>query len=269
MTADREELRRTFDRAADLYQRARPDYPEALFDRLLDVTGVGAGDRVLEVGCATGKATGALARRGLGLTAVELGPSLAAAARRNLAGFPNVDVIEGNFDVWEPPQPHSFDLLFAATAWQWTDPTLRYERAAHSLRPGGYLAFWDAWHVFPVGGDRFFHEIQDVYEEIGEGLKPGERYLRPGELEVRRDEIEASGGFEVVSIDHFDWEVVYDADGYIDLLRTFSGHIAMEPWQRDRLFTEIRRRLALRPDGLLRRHWGAVLHVAQRVGRGA
>ena len=47
---DREALRQTFDAAADLYQRARPGYPEALFDRLLAVTRVGAGDPVLEVG---------------------------------------------------------------------------------------------------------------------------------------------------------------------------------------------------------------------------
>ncbi len=62
----------------------------------------------------------------------------------------------------------------------------------------------------------------------------------------------------------FDWEVSYDAEAYIRLLDTFSGHIAMEQWQRDRLYGAIRERLARRPDGRLRRHWGAVLHVARR-----
>jgi hypothetical protein len=38
----------------------------------------------------------------------------------------------------------------------------------------------------------------------------------------------------------------------------------MEDWQRDRLYDEVRRRLATRPDGLLRRHWGCVLHIARR-----
>jgi hypothetical protein len=53
------------------------------------------------------------------------------------------------------------------------------------------------------------------------------------------------------------------------LLDTFSGHIAMEQWQRDRLYGEIRRRLAERPDGTLRRHWGSVLQVARRAGSSA
>jgi hypothetical protein len=142
---------------------------------------------------------------------------------------------------------------------------VRYARAWQALRRGGHLAFWTAGHVLPDGGDPFFREIQEVYDEIGEGLPPGSPRLRPGELEEGRAEIEASDLFEVAHVRHFDWERVYDAAGYIELLDTFSGHIAMEPWQRERLYGEIRRRLGRRPDGAVRRHWGAVLNVARRL----
>ncbi len=67
-----------------------------------------------------------------------------------------------------------------------------------------------------------------------------------------------------MDVRHYDWETVYDASGYIDLLNTVSGHITMQPWQRDTLYTEIRRRLAERHDGELRRHWGGVLHIGRR-----
>ena len=86
----------------------------------------------------------------------------------------------------------------------------------------------------------------------------------PGRLTDQSADIEASGLFSVVCVRQYDWERVYDADGYIELLDTFSGHIAMAPWQRERLYGEIRRRLSGRPSGTLRRHWGAVLHVARR-----
>lgn len=266
MTADsrREALRDTFDRAADRYQRARPDYPHALFDDLVAAAGLASGSRLLEVGCATGKATLPLARRGFRITCVESGPNLAAAARRNLAGL-DVAVVEARFEDWRPAAGQRFDLVFAATAWNWIDPAVRYARAWQALAPGGHLAFWNADHVFPDGGDPFFREIQDVYDEIGEG--GGGRWTRPGELADRTEEIEAGGLFEVVHVRHFDWERVYDAEGYIDLLDTFSGHIAMEDWQRDRLYGEIRLRLGRRPGRALRRHWGAVLHVARRVER--
>jgi hypothetical protein len=61
--------------------------------------------------------------------------------------------------------------------------------------------------------------------------------------------------------------VTYDADSYLALLDTFSGHITMQDWQRHHLDDEIRRRLGERPDATLRRHWGAVLHVAERLRR--
>jgi SAM-dependent methyltransferase len=261
----RQRLRQTFDRAADLYQRARPDYPDELFDDVVSVAGLTAGDRLLEVGCATGKATLPLARRGFSITCVELGPHLAEAARRNVSGL-DVEVVDGRFEDWRPPHGERFALVFAATAWSWVDPAVRYARAWEALRPGGHLAFWNATHVFPDGGDPFFVEIQPVYDEIGEGMPPGSGRPRPGELEDSRGEIEASGLFEVVHVRHFDWERVYGAEGYIELLNTFSGHIAMEDWQRARLYGEMRARLGRRRDTAVRRHWGAVLHIARRRG---
>lgn len=260
--ADRKRLGGTFDRASDLYQRARPEYPTALTERLLEVTQLRPGARLLEIGCATGKATLPLARRGFRIVCIEPGRALAAAARHNLAGF-DVDVVEARFEDWRPPAER-FDMVFAATVWHWLDPKLRFRLAADALGSRGYLAFWNASHVIPRNGDRFFVEIQDVYDEIGEGLPPDTPLTRPRELGDQRSEIEASGLFEVLEISQFDWETIYDADGYIDLLNTFSGHITMADWQRERLYGEIRRRLARRPDRRLRRHWGAVLHVAQR-----
>ncbi|HZA32960.1 MAG TPA: SAM-dependent methyltransferase, partial [Propionibacteriaceae bacterium] len=81
---DRERLQSTFEQAAQLYQGARPEYPENLFNRLMEVTGLRSGDHVLEVGAGPGKATLPLARRGLCITAIEPGPALAAEARNNL-----------------------------------------------------------------------------------------------------------------------------------------------------------------------------------------
>jgi SAM-dependent methyltransferase len=261
--ADRVRLRETFDRAAASYQRARPDYPDELFDDLIEAAGLAPGDRLLEVGCATGKATVPLARRGFRITCIELGPELAAAARRNLDGL-DAEVIEGRFEDWRPDPEIRFNLVFAATAWHWVDPAVGYRSAWRALRPGGHLAFWSATHVFPDGGDPFFRELQDVYDEINEGLPPGHVWPRPGELAEQTAEIEASGLFDVTHVRQFDWERVYDAEGYIGLLNTFSGHLSMADWQRERLYGEIRRRLGERPDGTLRRHWGAVLHVARR-----
>jgi SAM-dependent methyltransferase len=260
-------LRRSFESAASRYDRSRPDYPEELFDELVRLTGVRAGDSVLEIGCGTGKATRRLAARGLRVTCVELGADLARAARSSLSPFGDVDVMQADFEQWEPGHGVRFDLAVAATSWHWIDPDVRYRKTWELLRPGGHLAFWSAIHVFSEGGDPFFREIQEVYDEIGEALPPDAVWVRPGEVPDERNEILATSLFDDVVVRQFDWEVVYDADEYIALLETFSGHILMQPWQRERLFGEIRRRLAKRPDGRLRRHWGAALHVARRANK--
>jgi hypothetical protein len=154
--------------------------------------------------------------------------------------------------------------VFAATAWHWIDPAVGYHRAWQALKLGGYLAIWGQNHVFPDGGDPFFAEIQDVYDEIGEGLPDDAQRPRPGELADDRAAIESSGLFTVELVRQYDWELVYTAEAYIGLLSTFSNHIEMADWQRDRLFGEIRRRLAERQGNSVRRHWGSVLHVAKR-----
>jgi len=141
---DRHRLRMTFDAVADLYQQARPEYPEQLYDALVEAAGIKTGDRLLEVGCATGKATIPLARRGFRITCIEIGPDLVVAARRNLTDFPGVEITEGAFETCRPLVDGQFDLVFAATAWHWIDMATRYERAWELLRPGGHLAFWSA-----------------------------------------------------------------------------------------------------------------------------
>ncbi|MZQ86441.1 methyltransferase domain-containing protein [Paenibacillus sp. 5J-6] len=264
MQNDYKRLRTSFEQAASLYQQARPEYPEALFDEFIRVTKLQPGDRLLEVGCATGKATIPLAKRGFQITCIEIGAELAAEARHNLAGD-DVDIVTGSFEDWQSEAEPKFDVVFAATSWKWVDPAVRYTKAWQVLRPDGHLVFWNADHVFPEDGDPFFRDIQAVYNELGEG-KPVDdnEWTRPGELEDQSEEIEKSGLFEVVHVRHFDWERSYPAEAYIRLLQTFSGHILMEERKRDKLFNEIRVRLQKRSDQSVRRHWGAVLHVARR-----
>lgn len=258
------ELRLTFESAAGLYQSARPDYPNELFDDLLSLTGISPASDVLEIGCGPGKATLPLAKRGLKITAVELGTDLATEARRNLAGFDDVAVITSSFEEWKPKETREFDLIYAATAWHWIDPGIRYIKAAELLRPGGHLAVWRADHAFPTGYDPFFRIIQQTYEEIGES-RPGEWPPIPAEqMPDLAQEFAASGRFEVVGIRRYVWAVEYTANSYIALLDTFSGHIAMTSAKRDRLYGEIRRLLASRPNGRLTRHWSAVVTIGAR-----
>ncbi|MEV4096048.1 class I SAM-dependent methyltransferase [Streptosporangium saharense] len=262
----REHLRTTFDTVATAYQRARPDYPAGLYADLLAATGIEPPANLLEVGCGPGKATLPLARLGFRITAVELGAALAEEARRELRDFPAVSVITAPFETWRPKDDTPFDLLYAATAWKWLDPQVKYGRAAALLPPGGHLAVWDAQHAFPPDFDPFFTEIQQVYDEMGEG--DGAAWPPPppeDQPDLTAAEFEDSGRFTVVGTWRYVWAREYTAEEYIALLDTFSGHIAMPPAKREHLYEEVRRLLAARPDGRLTRHWTAALTVGRRL----
>jgi SAM-dependent methyltransferase len=257
---DRDLLRHTFDQRAELYHRARPDYPELMFDALFELADFKSGARVLEVGCGTGQATRPLARRGAQVVCVELGGQLAAVARRELAQFRDVEVFTAPFESFEP-RVAGFDVVLAATSWRWVDPALRYRKAARMLRRGGTLAIIDGGqHVFPPGFDPFFKQIQRYYDSIGEGA---DHWFAPDEVPDLHSEIEASRLFGEVKIRRYVWTVDYSTEEYIDLLNTYSNHIAMTPAKRERIFAGVRELMANRADRPIHKHYLSILHIAK------
>jgi len=226
-------LRETFDEAPELYDRVRPGYPEALFDDLSDLTRLAPGSRVLELGCGTGQATVALARRGYEVVAIELGPGLAEVARRSVSAFPAVRVVNAAFESWPLPAQR-FDAVVAATAFHWIDPTVRVSKAADALRPGGALAVVSTHHV-AGGSERFFADAQRCYEQWDPATPAGLRLSPPSE--VPHDELGAGGHFREETFRRYEYEIVYSSAEYRDLLLTYSGHRAMEPQAQRALLT--------------------------------
>ena len=241
MTEDQNRLRTTFDGAALLYDEVRPGYSEELFDDVVALSGIPSGGRVLEIGCGTGQATVPLARRGYRILCVELGENLAAVARRNLASYPRVEVRTGDFETY-PLQEGAFDLAVSATAFHWLDPAVAYPKTAHALRPEGAMAlFWNE-HVYSDASGDFFEAAREVYErEAPEIVKPDDYkgLPQPDELPDRTGEIEASGLFGGVIRRDYRWDEPYDAEGYIRVLSTYSGHIGLNQASRERLFRGI------------------------------
>jgi len=266
VAGDRDRLRTTFDGAALLYDEVRPGYPEELFDEVVSLSGIPSGGRILEIGCGTGQATLPFAHRGYEMLCVELGENLAAVARRNLSEYPRVEVLTADFE--DVPLPEgAFDLAISATAFHWLDPTVAYPKVARALRSGGTIAlFWNE-HIHSDASGGFFEAAQSVYErETPEIVKPDDHkgLLRPEELPDRTAEIEASGLFGGVIRRDYAWDVPYDAEGYLRVLSTYSGHMALDPASRERLFAGIRDLIEGEHGGRIVKGYGTTLYVAHR-----
>jgi len=254
------QLRLTFDSVADLYDKARPTYPPALFEDLRTLTGFDTQGSVVEIGCGTGQASIPLARMSGKLVCVELGPRLAKVATQNLAPFPHAQVVNASFEDWNP-QGETFDLVFCATAWHWLDPTRRYEKAYEVLKPSGHLAVVTNSHAFPTDFDPLFTDLDEVYREISDGKSEHGPRVTPDKLPDETSEILASGCFGEVQTRRYVWHVEYTGDEFVDLLSTYSDHIALSDDKRNHLFKEVRRLTAERK---IRKHYLTILHVAKR-----
>ena len=199
MADERTLLRTTFERAAWLYDEARPGYPEELFDDAVELSGIPPGGRILEIGCGTGKATMPFARRGYRVQCIELGEQLAAVAREKLGDYPDVTVETGDFEDW-PVEEAAFDLAFAATAFHWIDPAVGYPKLARVVKPGGAIAIFRHEHVQSEMSDGFFESVQGFYREVGLDKNDEVGLLWPDEFPDHASEIDRSGRFGPVQV---------------------------------------------------------------------
>jgi SAM-dependent methyltransferase len=107
-----------------------------LFAALLDATAVGAGTRVLDVGCGTGLTLVLAARRGAVVSGIDVTPGLLAVARERL---PGADLRDGDMEEL-PFADAAFDVVLGVNAFQFAgDPARALAQAARVCRPGGLV----------------------------------------------------------------------------------------------------------------------------------
>lgn len=118
-----------FARAADAYERGRPDYPAAALAPL----GISPGLTVLDLAAGTGKLTRLLVEHGATVIAVE-----PVAEMRALLP-PSVRVLDGTAEQI-PLGESAVDLVTVAQAFHWFDGDAALAEIHRVLRPGGRLA---------------------------------------------------------------------------------------------------------------------------------
>jgi SAM-dependent methyltransferase len=257
------DLAETFDEVPELYDRARPRYPEALFDDLTADVGLGPGSRVLEIGPGTGQATAPIVARGATVVAVEQGPGLSAFLRSKFAANPLVSVETARFEDWLLPAD-PFDLVVSATAFHWIDPDLRLSKTALALRPGGHLATIATEHV--AGGDvPFFEEVQACYMRWDPSTQPGIHLQNADDVPSEQADLDASGRFGDIGFRRYEVEIAYSTATYLDLLMTYSGHRALIEEAQTGLLTCVAELMDRDYGGQIRKRYLFELRTARRT----
>jgi SAM-dependent methyltransferase len=135
-----------FDRVAEVYDSARPGYPDGVYDAVAALCAMSLERAtVVDVGAGTGIATRGLMARGARVAAIDLGERMLARLVAHSAS-PGVVVGDGNT---LPLRAGVADLVCFAQSWHWLRPADSISEALRVLRPGGVLAAW--WNTVDLG----------------------------------------------------------------------------------------------------------------------
>lgn len=127
----------SFAGVADVYERARPGYPDEAVRWLAG----GEPQDVVDLGAGTGKLTRALVALGHRVTAVEPLPEMLDQLR---AAVPEAIGLSGSAEAMPLPNG-SADVVTVAQAYHWFDHGPALREIARVLRPGGSIALvWNA-----------------------------------------------------------------------------------------------------------------------------
>jgi len=238
----------SFGSVAEQYDRYRQVCPDALADDLAALRP----ERVLDVGCGTGKTGVALLRRGLSVLGVELDERMAEIARGH-----GLRVEIAPFETWDDAG-RRFDLITCGDSWHWIDPGPGVPKVAKVLRSGGTIArFWN-YYVLDEPVVAAFEAVYDKHAPqahahgrapgIGAGIDPFADHPAFGPVETRT----------------YRWERMLSADEWVGLVATFSDHQRLGEKRLTVLQRALRETIATL-DGTVNAHGETYVMIAWRL----
>jgi ubiquinone/menaquinone biosynthesis C-methylase UbiE len=235
---DNLDLKFLFDEAVLNYEKRRPNYGTELFKDVIKYAEITMDKSLLEVGCGTGQATEPFLKTKCKVTAVELGENLASFTREKFKAYKDFNVIRAAFEDYEC-EDNTFDMLYSATAFHWIPDEIGYKKAYRIIKSGGTIAlFWN--RPSPNDKDNPVHQkIQSIYREV---LPQWSNKVTQSQDKPKYSSVNKIEQYGFVNVEFKQYHNIRKMTGveYVELLNTYSDHIALEKSIKLLLFNAIR-----------------------------
>lgn len=225
--------------AADAYDQVRPRYPQALIDRIIEITQLSSSSHCLELGCGPAIVTPAFARLGGPLLAIEPNPDFARIAQETCQTYPNVKIQNCTFEEWSL-EKERFDAVIAASSFHWINPEIGYLKTKEALRLDGHLIL--LWNKEMQPSHEIYQELATIYADhapiLNRAYETQSEQLdilnQLGNLSID------SGQFRDLVSESLTVSVTYSIDQYLLLLNTYSPYLRLKPAPKQKLFDGLR-----------------------------
>lgn len=231
----------TFDTVAAKYEKLRPGYPDELYKMIFDYITIDNSSNVVEVGIGAGQATLPILKTGCNLTAIEYGENFSKLCEEKFKDYKIFSVITDKFENVSFSDS-KYDLVYSASAFHWVPEDIGYSKVYAMLKSGGVFARF-ANHPYRHKGNIVLSEEIDklyskyYYKYYGKDIKPEKEYSE--EQAIQRAKIAEKYGFIDIKHALFYRTRTFSAKKYIELLGTYSDHIAIEERIRTEFFSKI------------------------------
>ena len=227
----------TFDTVATTYEKLRPGYTDDLYKMLFEYIPIDTSSHVVEVGIGGGQATLPILKTGCTLTAVEYGENFSKLCEKKFEKYKNFSVITEKFENVSFPSSQ-YDLIYSASAFHWIPEDIGYSKVYDMLKHGGAFARFANHPHRDKGNPALSAEIDKLYskyyyEYYGKDMKAETEYSE--EQAIQRAQIAEKYGFVDIRHAMFYRTRTFSAKEYIELLGTYSDHIAIEK-NKNRIF---------------------------------
>ncbi|SEA97114.1 Methyltransferase domain-containing protein [Pseudobutyrivibrio sp. ACV-2] len=211
-------LREKFNDIAEEYEEYRFTYPEKLFDDIICYSGEGR--KALEIGIGTGKATPFFLKNGYKVVAVEPVKNMLEVAKRKFSDE-SIEFIHSTFEELEAVD--QYDLIYAASSFQWVNGGNRLGKVYTMLRKGGVFARFKTVNIILPEKNTNNTILIEAYKRFLPDYLP----MDVSNTNMRYEEYESKGFSDLKRNEYYiDHEL--EIEKYVKLVNTYTEYLVLD-----------------------------------------
>lgn len=226
-------LRDKFGEISTEYEEYRLDYPIDLFNDIFKFSD--SGKKALEIGIGTGKATPAFLNVGYKVCAIEPVKNMLDIAKKKFADK-SISFINSTFEDLRTVE--KFDLIYAASSFQWINGCDRLSKVYELLKDGGSFARFKTINIIDDCKQVNNKLLTLAYKQYLPDYLPTDSHKK-----ISNEEYEVVGFTGIIRKEYFR-DYVFDVEMYLNLINTYTEYLILDSGLRRKFESYIRELLA-------------------------